>query len=359
MTDYQGKRFRKQPDGNAPQRESTSAGSHAARGHGARPATTPRIEPVRSGGRSSASRHTGSARAGSNPAASARIAPVHAGTASGKDPRGGHGDRGKPKRRKRAVLPIILIGVGILLLGVAGFLFISMQLGYQQAVETYDRYAQYVTIDDSDGRGIPDVDFDALRAENEDIVAWLYIPNTNINYPVVQGDDNEWYLNHLFDGTWNVSGTIFQDYEQTAPGMVDQQTTLYGHHMNNWTMFYEIDESTDQTQFDEIEVAYYITPDTVYCLKPLATSVVDDAYVEARQPSFGGDNSLANYLADVVSKASAKADDADTRAATAEQVLTLVTCNYSWDVKARAIMVLTLEETIPQTQGQTAADEAA
>ena len=73
-----------------------------------------------------------------------------------------------------------------------------------------------------------------------------YAPGTNINYPVVQTNNNSKYLNTLFDGTANASGAIFLDSNDTAPGMVDQQTTIYGHRMNDGSMFNVISDTTGQ-----------------------------------------------------------------------------------------------------------------
>lgn len=129
---------------------------------------------------------------------------------------------------------------------------------------------------------MPIIDFNALAQTNPEVVGWIYVPGTNINYPVVQATDNSKYLNTLFDGTSNASGAIFLDYEDTAPGMVDQQTTIYGHHMNDGSMFNVISGTTDQATFDSIECVYYITRDATYKLRPLATKVVEDTYAKAR-----------------------------------------------------------------------------
>lgn len=261
----------------------------------------------------------------------------------------------KRPRRGRDVLSTVLIVVGVLLLAAAAGIFIFAQLGYNQASGAYDEIAKSVTVSDDDGSGVPTIDFDALWEICPDVVGWIYIPNTNVNYPVVQDEDNTKYLRHLIDGTWNISGSVFMDCDQTAPGMIDQQTTLYGHHMNNNTMFAQIDQTTDQAAFDAIEAVYYITPDTVYRLRPLATTVVDDTYVEARQANFGDQAALASYLNGLISRADAKASDAEARAASAEQIMSLITCNYGWGVKARAVMTLTLEEATPVAHAETGA----
>ena len=179
---------------------------------------------------------------------------------------------------------------------------------------------------------MPVIDFNALAQTNPEVVGWIYAPGTNINYPVVQATDNSKYLNTLFDGTSNASGAIFLDYEDNAPGMVDQQTTIYGHHMNDGSMFNVISDTTDQATFDSIEYVYYITRDATYKLRPLATKVVEDTYAKARIPNFEGDDGLKN---------SAVASDATDRAASATKVVTLVTCRSLSLSNTRAVMVLT------------------
>lgn len=256
------------------------------------------------------------------------------------------GDGGKPPRRRR-ILPIALIVVGVALLLAAGGIFLSAMLGYQQAVETYDKLEEYAPVSDSEGSGIPVVDFAALQEINPDVVAWIYVPGTSINYPVVQGDDNSTYLNRLFDGTSNASGSIFLDTDDTAPGMVDQQTTLYGHHMNNRTMFYEIDDTTSQDAFDAIGDVYYITPETTYRCRPLMTSVVQDTYTDARRANFSDALTLTDYLNDMLGHAKAQVSDATERIASATQVLSLITCSSEIPTADRTVMVLTIEEETP------------
>ena len=80
------------------------------------------------------------------------------------------------------------------------------------------------------------VDFSALKQENEDIIGWIYSENTPINYPVVQSDDNEYYLRRLTNGEYNIAGSIFMDYRNSA-SLEDNNTIIYGHNMKNNTMF--------------------------------------------------------------------------------------------------------------------------
>ena len=184
-----------------------------------------------------------------------------------------------PRKKRRSIIPILLIIVGIGLIVAAAAIFINAQIGYKQASDSYQKIEkQYVS--DKDASGVPIIDFDALAQTNPEVVGWIYAPGTNINYPVVQTNNNSKYLNTLFDGTANASGAIFLDSDDTAPGMVDQQTTIYGHHMNDGSMFNVISDTTDQATFDSIEYVYYITRDATYKLRPLATKVVEDTYCQ-------------------------------------------------------------------------------
>lgn len=141
-----------------------------------------------------------------------------------------------PRKKRRSIIPILLIIIGIGLIVAAAAIFINAQIGYKQASESYQKIEeQYAPA--KDASGVPVIDFNALAQTNPEVVGWIYAPGTNINYPVVQATDNSKYLNTLFDGTSNASGAIFLDYEDNAPGMVDQQTTIYGHHMNDGSMF--------------------------------------------------------------------------------------------------------------------------
>ena len=69
------------------------------------------------------------------------------------------------------------------------------------------------------------VDFEVLQTENKDIIAWLHCPDTKINYPVAQSEDNSY---------WNTAGTIFMDYRNSAD-FSDRHTVIYGHNMKNDT----------------------------------------------------------------------------------------------------------------------------
>ncbi len=81
-----------------------------------------------------------------------------------------------------------------------------------------------------------DVDFKELLKINPDTVAFINVPNTNINYPVVQAKNNDYYLTHAFDKSKNAAGWVFMDY-RNSPKFIDSNTIIYGHGRLNKTVF--------------------------------------------------------------------------------------------------------------------------
>lgn len=151
--------------------------------------------------------------------------------------------RPKPRSRRRLTperLLIIFSGVALvacLAVG-AGYLIDS----WRQHTAHQDLTATVITpaADNSDPSAAKTIDFATLLATNPDTVAWIEIPGTNINYPVVQTTNNETYLSRTFDGGTSISGTIFLDADNAAD-FTNTNSILYGHHRYDRTMFADLD----------------------------------------------------------------------------------------------------------------------
>ena len=103
----------------------------------------------------------------------------------------------------------------------------------------------------------------ALRKTNPDVVGWICIPDTAINYPVMQGTDNDFYLNHTWQKEPNSVGSIFLEYQNSAD-MTDYNTIIYGHNMNNGTMFSSLEPYAMQSQWESHPYVYVVTDAGVY-----------------------------------------------------------------------------------------------
>lgn len=94
-------------------------------------------------------------------------------------------------------------------------------------------------------QALVELDLAALQAINPDVTGWIYIPGTNISYPILQGPDNDYYLKHTWERKWNGGGSIFLDCH-CSPDFEDYHTVIYGHRMNNSTMFAQLHSYEEQ-----------------------------------------------------------------------------------------------------------------
>ena len=97
-----------------------------------------------------------------------------------------------------------------------------------------------------------------------------------MNYPVTQTDDNEYYLHHLYDGTYNKVGCLFADYENAAD-FSDRNTIIYGHNMRNGSMFAAFNEYAEQSYFDTHKQMYLVTPEGGYVVELFAAFTAKSA----------------------------------------------------------------------------------
>lgn len=172
----------------------------------------------------------------------------------------------------------------------------------------------------------PQVDFDALRAINPDVVGWLVIDGTNINYPVVQGNDNQYYLRHLFTGEYNASGCIFLDSRNTRD-FAGRHSILYGHHMGNGTMFNGLMDYKEQGFYDAHPTALFLTPAGDYEIE-FFSGYVANVRSYAWQVEFGSEDEFAQWLQ------AAKRNSlfqSSVEPSSADKVLTLSTCSYEFE----------------------------
>ena len=86
----------------------------------------------------------------------------------------------------------------------------------------------------------PGPSFEELRAINPDVCAWITMDNTEIDYPILQGDDDLTYINTDVYGNFALAGSIFLDVRNT-PDFSDAYSLIYGHHMANSKMFGDLD----------------------------------------------------------------------------------------------------------------------
>lgn len=243
--------------------------------------------------------------------------------------------RRRRETSRRSVLSTILIAIGVILIVVAGALFLRQQLSYREQEKINEKLASYVVITDSPAQGSDEltcpvtVDWEGLKAINSDVVGWLYVPDTTINYPVYQGEDNDYYLHHsASEGAWTIGGQLFLDCDNVAPGMQDTQSFIYGHHLLNGTMFEQIAALDDQKRFDAMGTIWYVTEQKAYALAPVFMYDTDSDDEKTRTMIFATADEQHAYFSERLDRALTRRDDADQIMNKASHFLTLVTCVY-------------------------------
>ena len=106
------------------------------------------------------------------------------------------------------------------------------------------------------------IDLHALREVNPDVVGWIFLPNSMINYPLMQGDDNQFYLEHTWEGVPNFYGSIFLE-TRNNPDLTDFNTIIYGHNMLNGSMFAGLSYFAYQWHWDWNRYVYIVTDDGI------------------------------------------------------------------------------------------------
>lgn len=245
------------------------------------------------------------------------------------------------KRKLRLALVFVLAAVFLF----SGWKMATSLLSYRESEDSYSALAQYVSFETTpqspdtvpsvpeapvptepkpDVSRWPQVDFEELAKINPDVIGWIYIPDTNINYPIVQGQDNDHYLHYLFDGKKNRAGSIFLDY-RCSPDLSDRHSILYGHHLKNKTMFSRLMRYKKQSFYDEHTEILLVTPDAYYALRVFSGYVADN---QANAWDLNmTDAEHTDWVAEIQAKSCFQTDYAP---GPEDAILTLSTCTYEF-----------------------------
>lgn len=118
------------------------------------------------------------------------------------------------------------------------------------------------------------IDFEELTKVNPDIAGWLKIRALDISYPVVRGEDNDYYLHRTFEREDNFAGCLFMNYENEKD-FTDQNTVIYGHNMKNGSMFGKLKQFGEAEVFNKSKFFWIFTPDFIYQYRIFSAMVVD------------------------------------------------------------------------------------
>ncbi|MDD6794295.1 MAG: class B sortase [Clostridiaceae bacterium] len=240
----------------------------------------------------------------------------------------------KKKKKKKSsfkdTMRNIIFIISIVVFTVCAFKLFNIWKGYHDNAKSYEEvqesFAPKQVINEDNGEKkyvLSDEDFDKLIAENPDFKAWITIEDTAINYPVVQTDNNEYYLTHNFKKQNNVGGALFITLNNSNP-FEDKNTIIHGHHMRDGSMFADLMKFKDENFTKEHYI--YISLKGKVLKYQVFSAFTETANDDSYQVGFATDKGYLDYINKLASKSLFKLDN-DSLTEN-DKIITLSTCDY-------------------------------
>ena len=219
---------------------------------------------------------------------------------------------------KRMINNILLI-ICIFIFCISTWKLYGYYRSYKKAKDTYSKITkENVKISKNERK----IDFKKLKSQNQDIAGWIYIRGTTIDYPIVQGKDNEEYLHQDFNKKKSSSGTIFLD-NNCKKDFTSDNNIIYGHHMKNGTMFAQLLKFREKSFLKKHNEIMIFTPDRTIHLKVIS------AYAQKAQNkipvTFANDKQKKAYIKKIESMSE---QTIKTSRINDSHIYTFVTCSY-------------------------------
>ncbi|MCI9215893.1 class B sortase [Lachnospiraceae bacterium 42-17] len=246
------------------------------------------------------------------------------------------------RRKKGGVISGIILVIALVVFCVSGFNLLKYGKGYLAGRSEYRKIRELAVDGEKPGGGFV-VNFDELLAVNPDTVGWIrfYPEPAAINYPLVQGEDNDKYLHKTFSEGENTLGAIFVAAENRA-NLSDKNTIIYGHRMNDRSMFYHLEDYKDQEFYKQNPYFYIYTPDGVeHTYRIYSISVVDE-FSDTYITEFASKEKFQQFLS--MTKETSLYDtgvEVDTK----DKIVTLSTCTSADDSQRNVVRGVLEKET--------------
>lgn len=241
------------------------------------------------------------------------------------------------KKTRRAALL-----AGILLIAVAAAGLVREYQIRRQSERIYEELASTVaeteteeeteTPEETQPPYVSPIDFESLWAVNEDVVGWLQVPGTVIDYPILHDpESNETYLHKDIEGNESAAGAIYLDCDNEGD-FSDYHNVIYGHHMRNGTMFKDVMKFRDQSFLETHDRVLIYLPDREIHLKPYACLYTSPDGIR-RMTAFESAQQLQEYAAEMTKDASTWVEPEGEIG----RLVSLITCSYEFS-DARTIL---------------------
>lgn len=274
------------------------------------------------------------------------------------------------KKKLYLIISIVSFSVVLMALAAIGILLFS----YKQASEDYDRLAREAraaaptvqtvpvmeTVEETQVESQPvlvdiPINFDFLRGENEDIIGWIMVDGTMIDYPILYDTTyNLYYLSHNYEGTSTGYGSIFVLGENSSD-FSDFNTVVYGHNMLDGRMFAQLHKFRDKTFFDSHGQIVIYTPDRQLTYQVFAAYRRDNLDIIANN-DFSTEELREQYIESIYAQTELALFNPAYEVTASDRIITLSTCigNAAYRYVVQGVLV---SEELGEYTGTQAADE--
>lgn len=229
--------------------------------------------------------------------------------------------------KKKRILNIVIYLILFLVLICSGFKLYFWYKDKKNNDETTEQLKNNVKLEkiknDNPNNEKYIVDFKKLKSENNDVVAYIKVNNTNIEYPIVKTSNNNFYLNHSFDKSKNSRGWIFADYKNKFDN-TDKNIVIYGHNMRDGSMFGSLKNILNEEWYNNTENMNitFLTENGNYIYKVFSIYKIEseDYYIKT---NFKNDADYEKFL-NIIKNRSIK--NFDVKLNVDDKILTLSTC---------------------------------
>lgn len=205
------------------------------------------------------------------------------GAREARGPEGGPSGSGAAWWQRRGARPLVVALVCFVALAVsgAGILASQMLSARQQTDEVRQEASQGEAEPASEEPELPanPIDFPTLKADHPDIYAWVRVPDTNVDYPVLQSSvDDNYYLRRDLDGNYSLYGSVFTQ-SMNSTDFTDPVTVIYGHNTVDGTFFTDLHKFEDEEFFDSHDTFYIYMPGHVLTYRIVSAYRYDDRHI--------------------------------------------------------------------------------
>lgn len=187
----------------------------------------------------------------------------------------------KEKKRVRLVIIVVLLIVAAICMLVAANYFRNELKSKESAKESQKEVEQVeIDITKEEEKPAPEIpiDFASLQQKNPEVYAWINVAGTRIDYPILQTEDDEYYLNHTWLGEEAIAGSIYTQ-KYNSKDFSDYNTVIYGHEMRDGSMFKDLHRYLEDGFMKENQDVVIYTPEHIYKYKVFSAVIYDDRHL--------------------------------------------------------------------------------